>query len=433
MRKILLMALLLTGMGRAVAGDYVPTAENLESRQQFSDCRFGVFLHWGIYSMFAQGEWYLQNGPLNKDEYAKAADAFYPHRFNALNWVRAIKEAGARYICITTRHHDGFSMWATKQSPYNIVDATPFGRDVLKELSEACKQEGIRLHFYYSHLDWGREDYPIGRTGREVGKDGKKANFQHYFDFMNAQLTELLTNYGPIGAIWFDGVWDHEEDSTYFDWRLEEQYQLIHKLQPACLVGNNHHLKVVPGEDIQLFEKDLPGENTAGWNKSEISTLPLETCETMNGTWGYNVSDQDYKSTADIIRMLVNAAGRNANLLMNLGPQPNGELPARGLQRLYDMGKWMKQYGETIHGTRGGDVPPQEWGATTCRDDQLYVHILHQPGTTLSFPLKRQVKDAKLFSDGTAVPFSQKDGTLTLTLPEKIEDLDYVVALTMKE
>lgn len=432
MKRIFVLALLVVGMGKAMAGNYIPTAENLESRKQFSDCRFGIFLHWGIYSMFAQGEWYLQSGP-KQYEYAKAADAFYPHRFNALSWVRAIKDAGAKYICITSRHHDGFSMWGTKQSPYNIVDATPFGRDVLKELAEACQQEGIRLHFYYSHLDWGRDDYPMGRTGHEVGKDSTKADFQHYFKFMNAQLTELLTNYGPIGGIWFDGVWDHDNDATPFDWQLEEQYALIHKLQPACLVGNNHHKAVVSGEDFQMFERDLPGDNTAGWNKSEISALPLETCETMNGIWGYKITDQNYKSTQDIIRMLVNASGRDANLLMNLGPQPNGELPALGLQRLHEVGQWMKKYGDTIYGTRGGDLKPQEWGVTTRKGNQLYVHVLNQPGTTLSFPLKCKVKAAKLFIDGTSVPFKQKNGTLTLTLPEKVEEVDYVIALTTKE
>ena len=431
-RKVLALGILLAVMSKVAAGNYIPTNENLESRKQFSDCRFGVFLHWGIYSMFAQGEWYLQSGP-KQYEYAKAADAFYPHRFNALSWVRAIKDAGARYICITSRHHDGFSMWGTKQSPYNIVDATPFGRDVLKELSEACRQEGIRLHFYYSHLDWGRDDYPMGRTGHEVGKDTTKADFQHYFKFMNAQLTELLTNYGPIGGIWFDGVWDHDNDATPFDWHLEEQYALIHKLQPACLVGNNHHKAVVPGEDFQMFEKDLPGDNTAGWNKSEISALPLETCETMNGIWGYKITDQNYKSAQDIIRMLVNASGRNANLLMNLGPQPNGELPALGLQRLHEVGQWMKKYGDTIYGTRGGDLAPQEWGVTTRKGNQLYVHVLNQSGTTISFPLKCKVKEAKLFIDGTSVPFKQKNGTLTLTLPEKIEEVDCVIALTTKE
>ena len=277
---------------------YTPTAENLQSRQEFADSKFGIFIHWGVYSMFAQGEWYLQNATIDKYEYAKVADAFYPHRFNAKEWVSAIKDAGARYICFTTRHHDSFSMWDTGQSDFNIVDATPFGRDVIKEIADECHAQGIKLHFYYSHLDWMRDEYPMGRTGtRVIGRDTSKENWPAYYDFMNSQLRELLTNYGEIGAIWFDGWWDHEEDSIPFDWQLQEQYAMIHRLQPGCLVGNNHHQVPFEGEDIQIFERDLPGENKAGLSGQDISPLPLETCQTMNGMWGYKLVDQEYKST----------------------------------------------------------------------------------------------------------------------------------------
>lgn len=232
-----LAALLMPGMAHAQKAGYVPAPENLKARKEFSDNKFGIFLHWGIYSLFGQGEWYLNSGGLNCHEYAKAASAFYPSRFNASEWVKAIKEAGARYICITTRHHDGFSMFDTKYSDYNIVDATPFGRDVIKELADECHKQGIKLHLYYSHLDWTREDYyPLGNTGHRTGRKNH-GNWESYYEFMNNQLTELLTNYGEIGAIWFDGVWDKPD----FDWRLGEQYAMIHRLQPACLIGNNHH------------------------------------------------------------------------------------------------------------------------------------------------------------------------------------------------
>ena len=235
-------------LANAQEAQYVPTPENLKARQEFADNKFGIFIHWGIYSMFAQGEWYLQNYPIDKNEYAKAADAFYPHRFNAKEWVAAIKDAGAKYICFTTRHHDSFSMWDTEQSEYNIVDATPFGRDVLKELADECHKQGIKLHLYYSHIDWARDEYPMGRTGKEViGRVRENENWPAYYDFMNKQLTELLTNYGEIGAIWFDGKWDRDEDPTPFDWQLDEQYALIHKLQPSCLIGNNHHDTTNPG------------------------------------------------------------------------------------------------------------------------------------------------------------------------------------------
>lgn len=414
---------------------YTPTAENLQSRKEFADMRFGIFLHWGLYSTFAQGEWYMQNAGIPFEEYSKAASGFYPARFNAREWVAAIKASGAGYITITTRHHEGFSMWATKQWDYNIVDATPFKRDVIAELAEECQRQGIRLHLYYSHLDWAREDYPMGRTGTKCGKDPKKADWRSYYRFMNAQLTELLTNYGKIGAIWFDGWWDHDSDATPFDWELDEQYALIHRLQPACLVGNNHHMSPNPGEDIQIFERDLPGENKAGFvdKAAEISRLPLETCETMNGMWGYKVQDQNYKTTKQLVHYLVNTAGKGANLLMNIGPQPNGELPATAVQRLKEMGEWMQTYGTTIRATEAGDVPVQEWGATTRRGDTLYVHILNYDRRELYLPLQCRVVKASTFADGKRVGVTKTVEGVVLNLPEVPQGYDYVVELQTKE
>ena len=353
---------------------YVPSPEVMKSQRDFSNDRFGVFLHWGIYSMFAQGEWYLNNG-IKADEYKKAARGFYPVDFNATEWVSAIKDAGAKYICITTRHHDGFSMFHTAENDYNIVDGTPFKRDILKELSDECQKQGIALHLYYSHLDWVREDYPQGRTGNNTGRDASKANWNSYYGFMNRQLTELLTNYGPIRAVWFDGWWDHDQDATPFDWQLAEQYELIHRLQPSCMVANNHHQTPYPGENIQIFERDLPGENTAGLSGQEISRLPLETCNTMNGMWGYKVADQNYKDTPTLIRFLVKAAGMGANLLLNVGPQPNGELPEVALSRLKDMGEWLRENGETIYNTEAGDFPAQDWGTSTRKGERLFEHV----------------------------------------------------------
>ena len=322
---------------------YHPTPENIQARQQFQDEKFGVFLHWGLYSMMGVGEWVMQNKDISYREYPKLAKTFYPSEFDADAWVKAIKDAGAKYITITTRHHDGFSLFKTATSTYNTVDGTPFKRDIIKELAAACQRQGIKLHLYYSHLDWGREDYPQGRTGLGTGRDKSKANWASYYHFMNTQLTELLTNYGPVGAIWFDGWWDHDSDSKPFDWQLPEQYALIHKLQPQCLIGNNHHQTPNEGEDIQIFERDLPGENKAGLSGQDISRLPLESCQTINDHWGYNITDTLYKSPKELIQMLVRAAGKNANLLLNIGPEPGGALPDLALNRLKAMGEWLKQ------------------------------------------------------------------------------------------
>lgn len=314
---------------------YVPSASNLAARQAFREAGFGIFLHWGIYSMAGRGEWMMNNDKVNREEYAKLAEGFYPAHFNAREWVRLFKQAGAKYICFTARHHDGFSMFATKQTKYNIVDATPFKRDVVRELADACRKEGLKLHLYYSLVDWYREDYPMGeRTGLDNGKDPAKGDYDHYFEFMKAQLTELLTRYGEIGCIWMDGLWNQKPG---FDWRLPELYAHIHSLQPACLIANNHHQAAKEGEDIQCFERDVPGENKAGYISGEIEIsrqLPLETCQTMNRTWGYSLTDQNYKSVEEIRALLEAANAKGANLLLNIGPMPSGKLPDKAVDIL---------------------------------------------------------------------------------------------------
>ena len=412
------------------AENYVPAPENIKARQEFSNSKFGIFLHWGIYSMFGQGEWYMQTGGLDCHEYAKAASGFYPSKFDAKKWISAFKDAGAKYICFTTRHHDGFSMFDTQYSDYDIIDATPFQRDIVKELADECSRQDMKLHLYYSHLDWTREDYyPLGKTGHKTGRKSH-GKWETYYEFMNNQLTELLTNYGPIGAIWFDGMWDQPEN---FDWRLEEQYALIHKLQPACLIGNNHHKAPKEGEDFQMFERDLPGENTAGYSEgTEIGNLPLETCQTMNGMWGYKVKDQNYKSVKDLVRLLVRTAGKGANLLINIGPQPNGELPELALDRLKGMGEWLRKYGETIYDTTAGNVMSAEWGTTTRKGDKLYVHILSDKMPQfITLPINRKVKSATEFESGKAITKEKIKGGIVLHTGNLSPDTDRIITLTL--
>lgn len=415
------------------AQDYIPSEENLKSRQEFSDMKFGIFLHWGIYSMFGQGEWYMNNANLDWREYAKAASGFYPAKFDAKAWVSAIKDSGAKYITITSRHHDGFSMWGTKQSDFNIVDGTPYGKDVLKMLADECHSQGVMLNFYYSHLDWRREDYPQGRTGHGTHRDASKADWNSYYKFMNNQLSELLTGYGKVGAIWFDGYWDHDSDSIPFDWQLGPQYELIHRLQPGCLVGNNHHVDVHPGEDIQIFERDVPGDNTAGYSGDmAISKLPLETCQTMNGMWGYKITDQDYKSTDELIRLLVRTSGKGANLLLNIGPQPNGELPATALLRLKEIGEWLRENGESIYGTTAGDIEEQSWGVTTRKGNVLYLHILNLDKDQLVLPKKYKVKSATLLDGSQKVEVISRKSETVLKFGEVPSGVDYIVKIICK-
>ena len=400
----------------------------MKARKDFADAKFGIFLHWGLYSMFGQGEWYMTNENINCHEYAKVAQAFYPHNFNAHQWIAAIKKSGARYITFTTRHHEGFSMWDTKQSDYNIIH-TPYGKDIVKQLADECHRQQIGIHLYYSHLDWTRDDYPIGRTGRGTGRAAGKANWPAYYDFMNKQLTELLSNYGKINAIWFDGWWDHDQDSIPFNWELPEQYALIHRLQPACLIGNNHHQHPFEGEDIQIFERDVPGENKAGLSGQDISRLPLETCQTMNGMWGYKVKDQNYKTARDLIQLLVRTSGKGANLLLNIGPQPDGSLPAVALNRLEEIGKWLSENGETIYGTTGGEVAVGDQVVSTRKGNKCYLHVLNNELKQLQFSYQHKIKRVTSFATKEKLKFKQSGKGVVITLPQTLDPTDYIIVI----
>jgi len=435
MKRCIAAILAAAAMFPALAQEYVPTKENIEAREAFADKRFGVFIHWGIYSMFAQGEWYMNRG-VDAQEYAKAAGGFYPTAFNAREWVQAIKASGAKYICFTTRHHDGFSMFDTKVSDYDIMDASPFKRDIVAELAEACRDEGIALHFYYSLLDWTREDYPVGRTGLNTGRRGDSQDYDSYMRFMKHQLTELLTNYGDIGAIWFDGLWDHDSDPHPFDWRLDEIYSHIHSVDPSCLIGNNHHLTPFEGEDFQMFERDLPGENTTGWAADQtVSTLPLEMCQTMNGMWGYKVEDQNYKSVDELIRLIVRAASKGSNLLLNVGPQPDGNLPAAAVERLAGIGRWMGQFGESVYGTDASGIPEQSWGVTTRKGNVIYMHLIEplEGVGSVTLPVGTKVRSVKVMKDGASLKYKVSDGKLFVELDKTPADVDYVIEVHLKD
>jgi alpha-L-fucosidase len=311
-------------------------------------------------------------------------------------------------------------MFDSKLTDWDIVDRTPYKKDVLKMLAEECRKEGIKLFFYHSHLDWYQDNYfPRGRTGNATGRPDA-GDWYKYLDFMDGQLAELLTNYGEVGGIWFDGFWDKKDA----DWRLEKTYKLIHSLQPAALISNNHHQAVIPGEDFQAFEKDLPGHNTTGFSgESEIGNLPLETCETMNNSWGFNLQDKRYKSTKDLVQYLVKAAGYNSNFLLNVGPMPNGRIQPEFVNTLKEMGSWLDKNGETIYGTRGGPVAPKSWGVTTYKDNKVYVHLLKPEGNNLLIPdFGKKVKKITAFSTAARLKFKQDEFGITIAIPDELID-----------
>ena len=368
---------------------YTPTPENLAARDAFRNDEFGIFIHWGIYSVLGRGEWVMQEEKMPIDQYEPVAAQFNPEKYNADEWVQLFKRAGAKYVTITSKHHDGFCMWDSKLTNWDVVDATPYKKDILKPLAEACEKHGLKLFFYHSQVDWHHPEYfPRGFTGQFGGRKDE-GDFNKYLAAMNGQLAELLSgDYGKVGGIWFDGWWDQQtkrlpgkKDAnprlTQLDWKLRETYDLIHSLQPECLVGSNHHLAPFEGEDFQMFERDLPGENKGGHSRdAKVGKLPLETCDTLNRSWGYNAGDHNFKTVKQCIHYLVRAAGRDANLLLNIGPKPDGTIDEESVKRLEGIGRWIATYELTVRPTRGGPVLPQPWGATTATDDAIYLHVI---------------------------------------------------------
>lgn len=418
-------------MGQTGAqADYAPSADNLAAREKFRDMKFGLFIHWGIYSILGDGEWVMYSRKIPYDSYKRLASFFNPQEFNAREWVLMAKNAGMKYITITARHHDGFSMFNTAASDYNIVKATPYKKDPIKELAAEAEKEGIQLHLYYSLADWGRADYGFGK--KIVNGKPEGADWDSYIAFMKKQLTELITNYSSVRAIWFDGNWERPSA----DWHYNEIYSLIHSLNPQILVGNNHHMASLPGEDFQMFEKDLPGENHTGYRKSnQVGNLPLETCETMNDSWGFNINDRNFKSSKRLIQMLVGAAGRNANLLLNVGPMPDGKIQPEFTDTLAVIGAWMRKNGETIYGTRGKIIPAQSWGVVTAKENFLYAHILSRPQQDYIFipGLQEKIKSVRVFKDKAPLKFKQQaEGVFVYMDAAAADDVDTIVELTLK-
>ncbi len=442
MKKIVFTCFLLSLMSVLHSQSYMPSQENMAARKDFQDRKFGMFIHWGASSVLGSGEWVMNNRNIRVEEYTNLIKVFNPIDFDAKEWVSIAKKAGMKYITFITRHHDGFSNWDTKQSDWKITN-TLYGKDALKQLAAECHKEGIKLFCYYSLLDWYRSDYQYetGKTGKGTGRT-QKSDWDSYIRFMKAQLTELLTNYGEIAGIWFDGHWDQLDNDhdkslqSKVNWHYDEIYQLIHALQPQCLISNNHHLTPIPGEDFQAFEKDLPGHNTTGFGGADISQLPLETCETMNNSWGYNMTDRQFKTVPGLIHYMVNAAGRNANFLLNVGPMPNGQIQPAFTDTLAAIGKWMEVNGNSIYGTRGDIVPPQEWGVLTEKDKSVFVHILN-PSMKEPFlfipQLKRKVIAASLMKDNSVVEFKQQPEGLFIYLKGlRTDPIDTIIQLTIE-
>ena len=426
--------------------DYVPTKDNLENREWFRNAHFGMFIHWGVSSALGKEIGWALSGQ-DIDKYRENIHLFNPKKFDAAAVVKLAKDAGMKYITFTTRHHDSFCMFDTKYSDWSIMN-TPYGKDVLKQLADECKKQEIRLFCYYSLTDFYRADYCQGNVKKAVGIKSE-CNWDEYIQFMKNQLTEILTNYGPIYGIWFDGHWDQVEKiangrtgNQMRKWHYDGIYKLIHDLQPGCMIVNNHHLSVFPGEDFQTFERDLPGENTGGGYSADAiisKDLPLESNDIIGKSWGYVTGDTIDKSAKELIHLLIKSAGLGANFLLNIGPTPEGEVRPAHRERLLAVGEWLKTYGETIYGTRKSFMKPAGWGVAVEKREKVYLHIIDpsKTGNTLNlsdFPYK--LKQAKWFDTSETVKFNagKNEGEIVLQIAEHNKNMiDNVIVLEVKK
>jgi len=365
------------GFGGAAPGRATPAAVPAEDQRMdwWREARFGMFIHWGIYSVPAgswkgqaypgAAEWIMDSAKVPVSEYEPLAAQFNPTKFDAAAWVKTAKDAGQQYIIITSKHHDGFCMWGTKESPYNIVDATPYKHDPLKELARECQKQGIKLGFYYSIMDWHHPD-------------AKGENFPKYVEHMKRQLKELLSGeYGKVAVLWFDGEWIDE----WTDALGKEMYSHVRSLQPDIIINN----RVGKGRDGMAGlskDKDAPGDFGTPEQEIPAGGLPgvdWETCMTMNGSWGFHAGDSNWKSGTALIRTLCETASKGGNFLLNVGPTADGEIPTECADRLAEIGRWMDVNHEAIYGTTAGPVPPYYWGDTTAKPGTLYLLIYQWP------------------------------------------------------
>ena len=401
-----------------------------EGRQWFQNSRFGMFIHWGWYSLLERGEWVMHTANIPIPEYETLASQFNPTRFSAEEWVSLAAAAGQKYIVITSRHHDGFSMFDTRLSEYKITN-TPFKRDPLLELADACAKRGdVKLGFYSSLLDWHHPAYRFRQESSLAWSD--------YIEFLHGQVRELCTQYGEVACIWFDGDWPRsilDGDKAHFapggSFEYETLYNMVHTLQPDAVIHNNRHDEPLPGEDIQGFEQDLPGENTVGFNTEAISGLPLEVCMTINDHWGICTSDENHKSTQRLLHLLVRAASAGANLLLNVGPTASGEILPVHAQRLRGMGGWMEVNGPSIYHTRAGGIPPTSATVSTSRDQTHYVHVLDYSSDCVRLEgAPGTVSSATLLRDRSPVKMDWQESALVLTIPaEQRDPVDTVIVL----
>ncbi len=381
----------------------------------WKEAKFGMFIHWGIYSVPAgkwedkttYGEWIMHTARIPRETYSALAKKFNPTKFNAEEWVKIAKEAGQKYIVITSKHHDGFAMFDSKASDYNIVDATPLKRDILKELAEACRKHGMKLGFYYSQAqDWYHPGGAV--SGNKEWDETHKGDMATYIDKIAVlQVREILANYGDIAVLW----WDTPTNMT-----KEMTQKLADLLKPYPNIISNNRLGPGMGGDLETPEQFIPA--TGFPNKN------WEVCMTMNGHWGYNAWDDRWKTTKDLLQKLIDITSKGGNFLLNVGPNENGEIPVVCQQTLREMGDWLKLNGEAVYGTKASPFPSLSWGRATRKGQIIYLHVFDwTKNGRLNLPLTNKITKAYLLADKkTILKVEQNSERSVIYLPNYAPD-----------
>ena len=432
-----------------------------ERMQWWREARFGMFIHWGVYAQLAGvyngheqrrggAEWIMNRMKVPVAEYQAYAKQFNPTKFNAEEWVKTAKDAGMKYIVITAKHHDGFAMFKSEASKWNIADATPYGKDVLKPLAAACKKQGVKLGFYYSQAqDWNNPggsaarklmtaegwDNPDSATIDAYTKDHNghwdaaqtTKSFDEYMDGVAVpQVKELLTNYGEIAVLWWDTPTNMTDEAAS---KLKD----VLKLQPQIIT--NDRLKrgnLLFSGDTKTPEQKIP-------TQAELDGQDWETCMTMNGTWGFRASDHKWKSTETLIHNLCDIASKGGNYLLNIGPKPDGTFPEESMDRLKEMGTWMKTNGEAIYASKASPLLPFDWGRCTQKTIKngtlLYMAVFNWPkdGKLVVKGLKNKVVAAHLLADGTVLKAEQTGDEVTINVSNNpIDKITTVIKIEVK-
>jgi len=434
---VLLITCQLACKGTSKTQNYLlETQQEKDARMQWwTEARFGMFIHWGLYSIPAGeyngkqipgiGEWIMNKGQIPVEEYEKYAAQFNPVKFNAEEWVQIAKDAGMKYIVITSKHHDGFCLWDSKVTKWDVMDATPFKRDILKELKDACEKNGIKFCFYHSIMDWHHPDAQAPFYPNYNDRERTNPNFPKYVqNYLKPQLRELVENYGKLGILWFDGEWIKDWTSSMG----KDMYNYVRSLQPDIIINN----RVDKGrQGMQGLNKEGDFAGDYGTPEQEIPDTGLpgvnwESCMTMNDTWGYKSFDHNWKSSETLIRNIVDITSKGGNYLLNVGPTSEGLIPEASVERLKAIGAWMKVNGEAIYGTTASPFEKPAWGRYTQKSVKIFTHVFESPkNLQLVVPIPANiVKKVYLLADGsqTALKVKAKDKTSIVNLPKKMPD-----------